>query len=143
MAAVVAMTMTTMMVAMLALAPALAAAPGARDATVHYACSGPSSAKTPCHFSTPSGNIRCLWTPHPDNVVCELVSSGRAYRLRPTGRARAVKLRLARRGQTLPISQQVVFPQSLSCKDTRTTMTCSQDFGLGMFRLAPTGSRSS
>ena len=33
-------------------------------AHVHYACSAPNSATVPCHFSTPSGNIRCLWTPH-------------------------------------------------------------------------------
>ncbi len=48
-----------------------------------------------------------------------------------------------RRGETLPTSQQLVFPQSLSCHDTRTTMTCNQDFGLGEFKLAPKGSRSS
>jgi hypothetical protein len=120
-----------------------AAASRARGAAVHYACSGPKSSKVPCHFSTPSGNIRCLWTPSPNNVACELLASGRAYRLRPTGRAKAIKLKLARRGQTLPRSQQIVFPQSLSCHDTNTTMTCNQDFGTGAFKLAPKGSHSS
>jgi hypothetical protein len=120
-----------------------AVAAKAREAKSHYACSGPNSAKTACHFSTPSGNIRCLWTPKPDNVACELLSSGRAYRLRPTGKAKAVRLKLARRGQTLPTNQQLVFPQSLSCHDTNTTMTCNQDFGLGEFKLARKGSHGS
>jgi hypothetical protein len=122
---------------------ALANAPRARDASGHFACSGPSSSKVPCHFSTPSGNIRCLWTPTPDNVACELVASGRGYRLRPTGKAKAIRLTLRRRGETLPTDQQLVFPQSLSCHDTKTTMTCNQDFGFGFFKLAPKGSRSS
>lgn len=108
-----------------------------------FPCSGPKSLKTPCHFSTPSGNIRCLWTPSPNNVACDLVATGRAYRLRPTGHAKALKLKLARRGQTLPRGQQIVFPQSLSCRDTRTTMTCNQDFGTGAFKLALKGSHSS
>ena len=113
-----------------------ASAQAARGADVHYACSGPHSASVPCHFSTPSGNIRCLWTPVPNNVACERLAGGRAYRLRPTGRARRIKLRLRRRGQTLPTNQQVVFPDSLSCHDTNTTMTCNQDYGLGEFELA-------
>jgi hypothetical protein len=97
----------------------------------------------PCRFSTPSGNIRCLWTPSPNSVECELLATGRAYRLRPSGHARRVRIALGRRGQTLPTDQQLVFPQDMSCVDTRTTMTCSQDFGLGSFRLAPHGSRGS
>jgi hypothetical protein len=117
------------------------ASPPLPTAAIHYACSTPNSAKLACHFSTPSGNIRCLWTPKPNNVACVLLASKRAYRLRPTGKAKAIKLRLARRGQTLPTSQQIVFPQSLSCHDTKTTMTCNQDFGLGEFKLAPDGSR--
>jgi hypothetical protein len=112
-------------------------------AAVHYACSGPNSSKVPCHFSTPSGNIRCLWTPAPNSVACELLPSRRAYRLRPTGKAKAIKLRLVHRGETLPTSQQIVFPESLSCHDTSTTMTCNQDFGLGEFKLAPRGSHAS
>lgn len=112
----------------------------ARGASVHYACSAPGSARVPCHFSTPSGNIRCLWTPKPNSVACELLATGRAYRLRPSGRAEAIKLELARRGQTLPTSQQLVFPQSLSCRDTRTTMTCNQDYGSGEFKLTRKGS---
>jgi hypothetical protein len=123
-------------------APAPAVASGVRDAHVTYACSARNSSKVPCHFSTPSGNIRCLWTPNPDNVACERVATGRGYRLRPTGHAKAIKLRLSS-GQTLPTSQQVVFPESLSCHDTNTTMTCNQDFGLGEFKLAPGGSRGS
>jgi hypothetical protein len=111
-----------------------AASPTAK-ATSHFACSGPNSATSVCRFSTPSGNIRCVWTPSPENVACELLATGRAYRLRPTGRAKAVHLKLARRGETLPTDQQIVFPQSLSCRDTRTTMTCNQDYGLGDFTL--------
>jgi len=109
-------------------------------ATVNYACSAPDSASVPCRFSTPSGNVRCLWTPHPNRVSCELLATGRGYRLRPSGHARAVKLRLARRGQTLPTTQELLFPQSLSCHDTRRTMTCNQDYGEGGFTLAPHGS---
>jgi|HubBroStandDraft_2_1064218.scaffolds.fasta_scaffold02107_7 hypothetical protein len=119
-----------------------AAAAAAHDATVHYACSTPNSPHVPCRFSTPSGNIRCLWTPKPNSIVCELLATGRAYRLRPTGKAKAVTVRLARRGETLPRSQQIVFPERLSCQDTRTTMTCNQDEGFGEFKLAPKGSHS-
>jgi hypothetical protein len=71
-----------------------------------------------------------------------LLATGRAYRLRPTGKAKAVRLSLSHRGETLPTNQQLVFPQSLSCHDTKTTMTCNQDFGLGFFKLARKGSRS-
>ncbi len=99
------------------------------------ACVGQNSAKVPCHFSTPSGNVRCVWTPHPNNVACVVVATGRAFRLRPTGRAKSIHLHLQRRGETLPTDQQLLFPNSLSCHDTRTTMTCSQDFGLGEFTL--------
>ena len=123
-------------------APASALARGAKDAHAHYACSAPHSSTVPCHFSTPSGNIRCLWTPSPNNVACERLATGRAYRLRPTGKAKAIKLRLRRRGQTLPTNQQVVFPESLSCHDTNTTMTCNQDYGLGEFKLARRGSHA-
>jgi hypothetical protein len=121
-----------------------AAGAGARArAAVHFACSRPNSAHVPCYFSTPSGNIRCVWTPSPNNVACELLATRRAYRLRPSGSARSVALRLTHRGETLPLSQQIVFPQSLSCHDTRTTMTCNQDFGIGAFTLAPHGSHRS
>lgn len=111
------------------------AAPQAGTAMTHFACSGPSSAVSVCHFSTPSGNIRCVWTPRPENVACELLATGRAYRLRPTGKAKSVHLSLKQRGETLPTDQQIVFPQSLSCRGTRTTMTCNQDYGLGEFTL--------
>ncbi len=84
-----------------------------------------------------------MWVPHPNNVACELLASGRAYRLYPTGRARAIRLKLGRRGETLPTSQEIVFPESLSCRDTRTTMTCNQDYGTGEFKLARRGSHSS
>jgi hypothetical protein len=124
-----------------AIAQASAWAARATDAKSHSACNG--GAKVPCHFSTPSGNIRCLWTPTPNNVACELLSSRRAYRLRPTGKAKRVRLTLTRRGDTLPTSQQVVFPDSLSCRDTKTTMTCNQNFGTGAFTLSPKGSHSS
>lgn len=121
--------------------PAWAGGSRARTAT-HYACSKPNSAKLPCYFSTPSGNIHCEWTPASQAVACELLATGRAYRLRPSGKAKAVKVKLHRRGETLPTNQQLVFPQSLSCEDTKTTMTCNQDFGLGFFKLAVKGSRS-
>lgn len=99
--------------------------------------------KLPCSFSTPAANIRCLWTPSPNNVACELLSTGRAYRLSPTGKAKRIHLKLTRRGDTLPTNQQVVFPDSLSCRDTKATMICNQDFGFGAFTLAAKGSTSS
>jgi hypothetical protein len=126
-----------------ALLLAAAVAPSARGAGGHFACSGPNSAHVPCHFSTPSGNIRCLWTPSPDRVSCELLATGRSFELGPRGRARSVRLHLARRGQTLPTNQQLVFPQSLSCHDTRRTMTCNQDFGTGAFHLQRGASHAS
>jgi hypothetical protein len=119
-----------------------AAAARARDAHVHDACSSANSAHVPCRFSTPSGNIRCLWTPNPNSIVCELLATSRAYRLHPTGKAKRVSAHLARRGETLPTSQEIVFPESLSCQDTRTTMTCNQDEGFGEFKLAAKGSHS-
>ena len=107
----------------------------------HFACNaGPSVS---CHFSTPAANIRCLWTPSPNNVACELLSTRRAYRLGPTGHAKRTSLRLTRNGDTLPTNQIVEFPESLSCHDTRTTITCNQNFGLGAFTLAPSGSHGS
>lgn len=124
-----------------AAAPAQVAAVG--SASVHAICSGPDSAKVPCRFSTPSGNIRCIWTPAPSSVACVLRTSGRAFRLRPSGRAKAIRLTLARPGKTLPLVQQIVFPGSLSCRDTRRSMTCNQDFGSGAFTLAPGHSHSS
>jgi hypothetical protein len=116
--------------------------PSARAAHTHFACSGPNAAHVPCRFSTPSGNVRCEWTPPRDTVVCELLATDRAYRLRPNGRAARVHVHLTRRGQTLPTNQQLVFPKQLSCHDTRTTMTCNQDFLTGEFKLAPQGSHS-
>lgn len=121
--------------ALLAGAAASTGDPLARVARVHFACVGRNSAHLPCHFSSPSGNVRCLWTPKPNNVACVAVSSGRAYRLRPTGRAKSIRLTLRRRGETLPTNQQILFPGSLSCHDTSKTMTCNQDFGLGAFTL--------
>jgi hypothetical protein len=112
------------------------AAPTARAEAVHAICSGPNSAKVPCRFSTPSGNIRCIWTPTPNSVACKLRATGRAYRLGTTGKAKPVTLQHPRPGRVLPTSQQIVFPSSLSCHDTRTTMTCNQDFGTGAFTLA-------
>jgi hypothetical protein len=133
---------TACLAAAMALVPGAGLASGARRAAVRYACSAPNSAHVPCHFSTPSGNIRCLWTPHPNIVACELLATGRAYLLRPSGRAKATRLRLARRGETLPTSQEILFPRSLSCHDTRRTITCNQDYGEGEFMLAPRGSHS-
>jgi hypothetical protein len=125
--------------------PAAANAEGipARAAASHAICSGANSAKVPCRFSTPSGNIRCLWTPKPNNVACVLRANGRAYRLRPSGKAKAISLKLARPGRTLPLNQQIVFPDSLSCRDTKRMMVCNQDFGGGAFTLAPGSSHRS
>jgi hypothetical protein len=134
------------LVAVASLATDSPAAPGLDAATAakaHAICSAPGSAKVPCRFSTPSGNIRCLWAPKPNSVACVLRSTGRAYRLRPSGRAKRIALTLPRPGRTLPLNQQIVFPGSLSCRDTRRTMICNQDFSTGAFTLAPKGSHGS
>jgi hypothetical protein len=123
-----------------ATAPATAAAAGPTAVAARGICN---SAKAPCHFSTPSGNIRCLWTPKPNNVACVMLANGRAYRLHPTGKATAIQLKLATRGQTLALNEQIVFPGSYSCRDTRSTMVCNQDFLAGAFTLAPGHSHSS
>jgi hypothetical protein len=127
--------------AIAALAGSTASAAAANTAG-HFACSGKNSVKVSCHFSTPSGNIRCLWTPKPNSVACELLATGRGYRLNPTGKAKSIHLHLTKRGETLPTSQDIVFPESLSCHDTKTTITCNQDFGSGFFKLASKGSKS-
>jgi hypothetical protein len=76
-------------------------------------------------------------------VACELLATGRAYLLRPEGKAKAIKLQLSRRGETLPNPRfQLAFPQKLSCEDTNTTMTCNQDEGFGFFKLGPKVARS-
>lgn len=106
-------------------------------------CSAPNSAKVPCRFSTPSGNIRCVWTPKPNSVACVMLANGRAYRLGPNGKAKSISLTLAQPGKTLPLNQQLVFPESLSCRDTKRTMVCNQDFGSGAFTLAPGASHRS
>lgn len=72
-----------------------------------------------------------------------LLAAGRAYRLRPSGKAKAISLKLASPGKTLPLNQQLVFPESLSCRDTKRTMVCNQDFGSGAFALAPGASHRS
>ncbi len=103
-------------------------------AAAHFACNeGPTR---PCHFSNPRDTVRCVWTPSPNTVTCELLATRRAYRLRPTGHAKAVAVRVVRRGETLPTNQTVVFPEKLSCRDTKATMTCNQDEGFGEFKLA-------
>ena len=113
---------------------------GRGHATEHFACNeGP---KRPCYFSNPRDTVRCVWTPSPNSVTCELLATKRAYRLRPTGRAKSVRVKLTRRGETLPTNQTVVFPEKLSCRDTKTTMTCNQDEGFGEFRLALHASHS-
>jgi hypothetical protein len=131
---------------------ALLALPSSAVATAQTSAGGPTavaargicnSAKAPCHFSTPSGNIRCLWTPKPNNVACVMLANGRAYRLHPTGKARAIQLKIATRGQTLALNEQIVFPGSYSCRDTRRTMICNQDFLTGAFTLAQGHSHSS
>ncbi|MFI4990841.1 MAG: hypothetical protein ACHQHO_08005 [Solirubrobacterales bacterium] len=118
-------------------------ATAARVVAAHAICSGANSAKVPCRFSTPSGNIRCVWTPKPNNVACVMLANGRAYRLGPNGKAKAISLKLSQPGKTLPLNQQLVFPESLSCRDTKRTMVCNQDFGGGAFTLAPGASHRS
>ncbi len=130
-----ALILTPLILAAAGAAGSSRAAPVRAHHAEHFACSGPNSSKTPCHFATPSGNIRCLWTPHPNNVVCEVLATRHGFRLRPSGRAKAIVLNLKRRGQTLPRNQQVEFPQSMSCHDTSTTMTCNQNFASGAFKL--------
>jgi hypothetical protein len=113
------------------------------SAVPHIPCSKPTSAKLPCRFSTPSGNVRCEWTPSSQSVECELLATRLAYRLHPTGKARRVRIGLTRRGETLPAGPySLVFPQKLSCRATRVAMTCNQDEGFGFFELRPRGSRS-
>jgi hypothetical protein len=122
--------------------PTAAAGASAVHGAGHFVCRGKNSAKVPCHFSTPSGNIRCLWTPRPNSVACELLATGRAFRLNPTGKAKSIHLHLTKRGEIQPTNQDIVFPESLSCHDTKTTITCNQDFGTGFFKLASKGSKS-
>jgi hypothetical protein len=117
-----------------------AVTPGARAAR-HSACNeGPTR---PCRFSNPDDTVRCLWTPSPNTVTCELLKTRRAYRLRPTGKAKSVRVTFAHRGETLPTFQTVVFPEKLSCRDTKATMTCNQDEGFGEFKLALHASHAS
>jgi hypothetical protein len=110
-------------------------------AAEHFACGGPDSPHRPCYFSTPSGNIHCVWTPRPNRVTCEILSSGRADSLGPTGPAKTVHVKLTRSGETLPTNQMLVFPDEFSCQDTKVAMRCNQDEGSGEFKL-PRGSRS-
>ncbi|HEX3434227.1 MAG TPA: hypothetical protein VHT25_09220 [Solirubrobacteraceae bacterium] len=119
------------------------AAAGAQVARTHAICSGPNSAKVPCRFSTPSGDVRCIWTPAPNAVSCKLRGTGRAYRLKATGKAKSVRLTVGGPVHVLPLNQQIVFPDSLSCHDTRRAMTCNQDFGTGAFTLSPRSSHRS
>jgi hypothetical protein len=122
-------------------APALSARGG--EAALHFPCSSPGAAQRPCYFSTPSGNIHCRWTPSSKAVECELLSTRLAYRLRPTGRARRVHVALPHRGEALPAGpNELVFPEALSCHSARRKMTCNQDFGTGLFVLAPHGSHA-
>jgi hypothetical protein len=123
-----------------AMAGASAALP-ATAAKRYFACTG--GAGVPCSFSTPSGNVRCRWAPSPNHITCVLAATRLAYQLRPTGRALRVHRSVPLRGQTLPTDQTVVFPDKLSCHDTRTSMTCNQDFGTGAFTLSPAGSHAS
>jgi len=114
-----------------------ARARSARAPHIHFACSSKGAAKRPCRFSTPSNDIHCQWLPSTGAITCELLSSGHGYLLAPTGKARGVRPHLPRRGEALPTEQQLVFPRGLSCHDTKTTVTCSQDFADGSFTLAP------
>ena len=111
-------------------------------AAERFACSKPADAHRPCYFSTPSDDIRCVWTPSPNSVTCELLATGRAYCLHPSGHAKTVHVKLTRRGETLPTNQILAFPDALSCRDTKVAMTCNQDEGLGDFKLSPHGAHS-
>src|SRR5580700_11291177 len=116
-----------------ALTARVGAATARAHAAEHFACSNPADTRRPCSFSTPSDDIRCVWTPSPNSVTCELLATGRAYRLHPTGHARAVHVGLSRRGESLPTNQILAFPDELSCQDTKVAMTCNQDEGFGEF----------
>jgi hypothetical protein len=120
----------------------LAALPAPAGAQVRFACSKPTSARIPCHFHTPSGNIRCSWTPRSQSVICVRVSTRRGYVLRPTGRAKPVEASLAHAGEKLPLIQEIVFPRHLSCRDSAWSITCNQDEGSGFFTIGPRGSHS-
>lgn len=108
----------------------------------HFACSTPNTAKQPCYFSTPSGNIHCAWTPTTNTVTCELLATKQAYELGATGHAKAVKVTLTRRGETLPTNQLLTFPENLGCDSTNTSMFCGQAYGAGEFKLSPQGSHA-
>jgi hypothetical protein len=125
-----------------AIAGVSSAAATATPTKVHFACSKPNSAKIPCYFATPSHNIRCIWTPKSQDVMCVRVSTRRGFVLHPTGKAKPVKIDLMHTGELLPMSQQIVFPQSLSCHDTSVSITCNQDEGTGSFTIGPKGSKS-
>ncbi len=125
-----------------ALTAGVGPAAGRGHAAEHFACSNPADARRKCYFSTPSDDVRCVWTPSPNTVTCELLASGRAYRLRPTGRAEAVHVELTRRGESLPANQILLFPEELSCQATKVVMRCNQDEGFGEFKLSPHGSHS-
>jgi hypothetical protein len=87
---------------------------GRGHAAENFACNeGP---KRPCYFSNPRDTVRCVWTPSPNSVTCELLATKRAYRLRSTGRAKSVRVKLTRRGETLPTNQTVVPFASGSCR---------------------------
>jgi hypothetical protein len=111
-------------------------------AAEHFACSSTTAARRRCYFSTPADDVRCVWIPNPNSVTCELLAARRAYRLHPTGRAKTVHVKLTRRGETLPTNQMIVFPDELSCQDTRVAMTCNQDEGVGEFKLSPHSAHS-
>ncbi|HEY1833638.1 MAG TPA: hypothetical protein VGG08_04315 [Solirubrobacteraceae bacterium] len=113
------------------------------SAKVHFACSKPNSAKIPCYFHTPDNSIRCVWTPHSLDVVCVKVATRRGFVLHPKGKAGAVKVNLMHAGELLPTSQQIVFPKSLSCHDSKSSITCNQDEGTGAFEISAKGSHSS
>jgi hypothetical protein len=114
---------------------------GPAGAARHFPCSGPNAAHQPCFFSTPNNNIHCQWIPTRKAVECELLSTHLAYRLRPTGSAQRIRMHLWRRGETLPAGPNtLVFPEALSCHGSSTKMTCNQNFGTGVFVLAPHGS---
>src|SRR5580692_7070504 len=105
-----------------------AAAAAAHDATVHYACSTPNSPHVPCRFSTPSGNIRCLWTPKPNSIVCELLATGHAHDddLQSGRRLRRIQARPQRLAQRLSGPRRAAHSSSVPASRARYVATAGR-----------------
>jgi alpha-tubulin suppressor-like RCC1 family protein len=113
--------------------------PGRQQPEV-YVCDGHNALHRPCYFTTPSENIRCVWTPHNDTVLCDDLATGRAYEMGATGPAKRVSVRPPRRGAVLPTNQILNLPGQYDCHDTAAAIGCGQATGEGTFELPTKGS---